>query len=168
VEVFENPRALPRAYRTARALPEPASLRAALRLLASERFDPRRHALVDAPPRALRPRPGEAVAPDAGEVEIALYEPERVVLRTRGERAALVVLGDAWYPGWEATLDGARVPLLRANLNFRGVAVPAGSHEVEMRYRPASLRRGLLLAALGAAAGGAALGVARRWQRAGA
>ena len=37
------------------------------------------------------------------------------------------------------------------------VAVPAGDHEVEMRYRPASLRRGLWLAALGLLACGAAL-----------
>ena len=54
------------------------------------------------------------------------------------------------------------MPLLRANLGFRGVAVPAGEHTIEMRYQPASLRQGFWLAGLAAFAGAAALAVARR------
>ena len=74
------------------------------------------------------------------------YAPERVRLRTEGERPGIVVLTDAFYPGWEAQVDGARAPILRANLGFRAVAVPAGPHEIEMRYRPASFRRSAALA----------------------
>jgi uncharacterized membrane protein YfhO len=85
-------------------------------------------------------------------VRVAVYQPERVVLHTRGDEAAAVVLTDVYFPGWEATLDGAAVALLRANLNFRAVAVPAGEHEIEMRYRPASLRWGAGLALLAAVA----------------
>lgn len=154
--VFENPRALPRAYRVARALPEPQDLTRALRQLASPAFDPRRLVLLDRPPRALLARPGSPRPPPSGEVRIALYQPERVVLQTRGDEAAAVVLTDVYFPGWEATLDGAAVALLRANLNFRAVAVPAGEHEIEMRYRPATLRWGAGLALIAALACAAA------------
>ena len=68
------------------------------------------------------------------------------MLRTRGDEPAAVVLTDAHYPGWEATLDGSPAPLLRANLLFRAVAVPPGEHEIVMRYRPATLRWGFAIA----------------------
>jgi hypothetical protein len=154
--VFENPQALPRAYRVASALPEPQDLTRALRQLASPAFDARRLVLLDRPPRALLARPGSPRPPPSGKVRVALYQPERVVLQTRGDQAAAVVLTDAYFPGWEATLDGAAVALLRANLNFRAVAVPAGEHEIEMRYRPASLRWGAGLALVAAIACAAA------------
>ena len=76
------------------------------------------------------------------------------------------MLGDAWFPGWEVRVDGAEADGLRANVAFRAVAVPPGEHEVEWRYRPRSLRRGLALAALALAYVAAALAAERRLNRA--
>lgn len=59
-----------------------------------------------------------------------------------------LVLTDRAYPGWEATLDGRPVPISRADWLVRGVAVPAGAHQVVMRYRPWSFRVGALLSLL--------------------
>lgn len=53
-----------------------------------------------------------------------------------------LVLADAWYPGWQVTIDGRPAPLLRANYLFRAVLLPAGQHRVQFEYRPASLRTG--------------------------
>jgi hypothetical protein len=161
IAVFDNPHALPRAYRAARALPEPPSLQAGLRKLVAKAFDPRRFVLLDQPPPDLLARPRVRPRLPTGEVEIVALEPERVVLRTRGGEPAIVVLTDAYFPGWAATVDGEPAPLLRANLNFRAVPVPAGEHEIEMRYRPASLRWGLALALV------AALGCVAAWWRSG-
>jgi uncharacterized membrane protein YfhO len=51
----------------------------------------------------------------------------------------VLVLADNWYPGWQATLDGKPIDIVRADAAIRGVALPAGSHRIEMRYRPARL-----------------------------
>jgi hypothetical protein len=154
--VFRNPHALPRAYRVAVVISEPPNLDAALRLMTSKRFDPRAMVLLDDPPASLltqrRPVP---FVPDG--VQIESYLPDRVRLKTRGESAAIVVLTDAHFPGWTASLDGRPVELYRANANFRAVAVPAGEHVVEMQYAPNSWTIGSWLAALGALAIGGAL-----------
>ncbi|ATB41469.1 hypothetical protein CYFUS_006935 [Cystobacter fuscus] len=59
-----------------------------------------------------------------------------------------LVLGDWFYPGWEATRDGAPVPLRRADALLRAVPVPAGAHTVRFDYRPGSFRWGALLSGL--------------------
>jgi hypothetical protein len=162
-QVFANPGALPRARRLASARPEPRGVETAVATLVAPGFEPRREALVDRVPPALAGAGG--AAPD-GEVEIALDLPERVVLRTHGERNALVVLADAWFPGWEVSVDGARAEPLRADVAFRAVAVPPGAHEIEWRYRPRPLRTGAALAALAVLAVAAALAAERRLSRA--
>lgn len=43
---------------------------------------------------------------------------------------------EAYYPGWQAAVDGVPVPLYRANLAFRAVWVPAGEHSVTLHYVP--------------------------------
>ena len=54
-------------------------------------------------------------------------------------QAGYVVLVDGYDPGWRATIDGRGVPVLRANVAFRAVAVPPGRHVIEYRYRPTSV-----------------------------
>jgi uncharacterized membrane protein YfhO len=56
--------------------------------------------------------------------------------------AALLVLSDTDYPGWQAFVDGAPTPILRANYTFRAVEVPGETHEVVFRYEPASFTWG--------------------------
>ena len=48
----------------------------------------------------------------------------------------VVVINQAWYPGWIAEVDGARSPIWRANGFVRAVPITAGSHHVELRFEP--------------------------------
>jgi uncharacterized membrane protein YfhO len=67
------------------------------------------------------------------------------------ETPGLLVLADRWDKGWEAWLDGNRVPILRTNHAIRGVVVPAGNGTLEFRYSPAIFAWGLRLAGVAAA-----------------
>jgi uncharacterized membrane protein YfhO len=126
-----------------------------------DEFDPERHVLLESPPRPLLRSAAAKLRDPHATVSIERYDEESVVLRTNGARRGVVVLTDAWFPGWLASVDGKQVPLLRANLAFRGVVVPAGEHVVEMHYRPASRRRGMWLASV------AAVGLGVAWFRSG-
>ena len=72
-------------------------------------------------------------------------EPERTELTVSTSEPGLVVLTRSYDGGWEARLDGASVPTLRADLAFLGVLVPAGDHRLELSYRPPGYRAGLAL-----------------------
>lgn len=89
--------------------------------------------------------------PDDHAAIVADDDPDRLVVVTRARTAGLLVVADAFHPGWRATVDGATAPLLAANVAFRAVPVPAGVHRVEMRHAPTSRRPSLAACALGAA-----------------
>lgn len=72
-------------------------------------------------------------------VKIVSYRRNSVTLEVEASEHGVLVLHDIYYPGWEASVDGERRPVLRANLLFRGVEVPAGKHRVEFEFRPLSL-----------------------------
>jgi hypothetical protein len=114
--------------------------------------------LVDAVPKPA-PEPAGAT----GRVAIVSEDHRSIRLATSAPAPALLVLSDTLAPGWSAWLDGEPTALLRANTAYRAVAVPAGEHAVEMRYRPPGLRAGAAAAALGLLLLAAAL--VREWRR---
>jgi len=71
-------------------------------------------------------------------VNLSTETPNRLVVQVDSANSGWLVLSDVWYPGWQARVDGQRVPLLRANYLFRAVAVQAGQHEVIFTYQPGS------------------------------
>ncbi|HEX8664047.1 MAG TPA: YfhO family protein [Beijerinckiaceae bacterium] len=77
--------------------------------------------------------------PANGSVKITAYGRNEVTLSVETDRNSVVVLHDIFYPGWEATVDGERRPILRTNLLFRGVEVGPGRHTVTFRFRPLSM-----------------------------
>jgi hypothetical protein len=75
--------------------------------------------------------------------------PEHVILHCQAVRAGYAVLLDEWTHGWSATVDGVAASIERADVVFRAVAVPPGSHRVEMRYQTPGLRTGAALSLAG-------------------
>lgn len=56
-----------------------------------------------------------------------------------------LVIAQTYYPGWQALLDGETIPIERANLAFRAVAVPEGEHLLEFVYAPAWITPGAII-----------------------
>jgi len=84
---------------------------------------------AEAPPRPSR---FAVLARSAERYEVAIDLPE----------PAWLFVADAWYPGWEAWVDGAAAPLYAANALGKAVPVPAGAHKVVVRFRSVSARLG--------------------------
>lgn len=142
--VFENPNALPRAfvaYRTHPA-PDPKTL---LARISEPTFDPLVASYVEGD---LPLEPGDETTKRGRPASIILDEERVVELEATLEQPGLVVLADAYYPGWRATVDGVEANVVATNHLFRGVVAPAGTHRIRFEYSPASLRIGMLCSVL--------------------
>ncbi len=85
-------------------------------------------------------------------VRLQSYGLQRVRYRAYARQRSLLVLTDAYFPGWRAFVSGKEQKILRVNLGLRGVVVPPGESKIEFIYRPVSFRVGLF-AALASLAG---------------
>jgi len=113
--------------------------------------------------RAIVERPVEGLARPSAPPQVQVQEREqtRVRVSVRGDADGLLVLADPWYPQWRVRVDGRPAELLRVDHAFRGVRVPAGSHEVVFSYEDRAMRLGVGLAL----ATGLALAGAWAWRR---
>jgi hypothetical protein len=136
--IYRNPTTLPRFFFAGQVQPV-ASLADAARALHAADFGPQT-AIVEGD---LPTGPWAS-----GEVQVVTYEPNRIRLRTRSPAGAFLVAAEAWYPGWEATIDGHPARLYPTDVAFRGLPVPAGEHTVEMRFVPRILYRSAALSCL--------------------
>jgi hypothetical protein len=136
--VYRNENALPRAFMVGRA--EIVEDDAAVAHILSRDFDfAERAALAEPLPEGIR------IEPDpVGEVEWIARANDQATLRVQTDRPALLIVTDNFFPAWQATVDGAPTPILRADHTFRAVPVPAGEHEVALTYRSGVLRASAL------------------------
>lgn len=81
----------------------------------------------------------------AAAAAITRFEPERVSIRTQTSAPGILVLDEAWYPGWVASIDGTPTDVFPVNGWMRGAVVPSGSHEVVFRFSQRHLRTGMAL-----------------------
>lgn len=101
-------------------------------------FDLWNVALFDEPTNV----PPPAGTPARGDAAFIEYLPNVIKLKAECDRRCVLVVSETWYPGWKAWVDGKETQIFRADYVLRGVMLDAGSHVVEMRYQPASVRIG--------------------------
>jgi hypothetical protein len=150
MRVYRVPDPRPRTYAVAGA--RVADGDDAIRTLLDPAFDPAQEVVLSG---------GLAARADpsfSGVSRLMARDAERITVEAELSRPGYVVLVDGWDPAWRATVDGQSAELLRANVAFRAVAVSAGRHHIEMRYRPATLPWGLVISGVALAAGGAVAG----------
>jgi hypothetical protein len=75
-------------------------------------------------------------------------EASECVFKTSAESRTMLVVAQAWYHDWQATLDGSPVPLYRANYAFQALEVPPGQHEVRIKYVDRAFQAGIFITSL--------------------
>ncbi len=130
VRVFENTLVWPRAFfaGSARSENDPAAV---LSAVTAPGFDARQTSLVEG---ALPP--DLATGAGTSSASVTSQSPNRLEIAASTDAPRLLVVSEMFFAGWRATIDGAEVPILRANYLFRGVVVPPGAHTVVFEYRP--------------------------------
>jgi uncharacterized membrane protein YfhO len=102
-------------------------------------------------------------APAAGgDVLVERYEANRLVVRAHPRQNSLLVLGEKYYKGWRATVNGNSVAIHPVNHILRGVYLPPGEARVEFAFDPVPFRIGSWLTLSSLVVYGAVLG--REWR----
>lgn len=82
------------------------------------------------------------IAP-ADSIWMTSYAPNELRYRSRTNSENAVIFSEIYYPeGWSLTIDGKPAGLFRANWILRGAFIPAGEHEIVMRFDPQVYRTG--------------------------
>jgi hypothetical protein len=76
---------------------------------------------------------------EGNHAQIVSWSPDRVEIEVDSLQPGILVLHEAYYPGWFVEVDGQPARLLRANVLFRGVEVSEGRHNVVFHFAPFSL-----------------------------
>ncbi|MCP4543689.1 MAG: YfhO family protein [Chloroflexi bacterium] len=137
VKIYENLDVLPRAFLVRQQNAIVAADELALRLMQAQAFDPSTKVVL-ASDANTRQDDGQSLG-NEDSVLMMHYAAERVEIEVKAQAPSYLILTDAWYPSWEATVDGEPVDIHRADLLFRAVAVDAGSHRVVFSFRPKSV-----------------------------
>jgi hypothetical protein len=78
-----------------------------------------------------------------GKIELTKYHPNQLNYNYEASSDQLAVFSEIFYEkGWNAYLDGRKVPHIRVNYVLRGMVLPAGKHELEYRFEPKSYYTG--------------------------
>ncbi|HEY6041464.1 MAG TPA: YfhO family protein, partial [Anaerolineae bacterium] len=143
IRVYENKTALPRAFIVS-ASSRAATPEEALALIHAPAFDPTKSVVLEGGP-AHEFTPGDSTG---NSVTITKYSLNEITMQVESVREGYVVLGDVYYPGWRAFIDGTGSEILRADYLFRAIPIPAGSHAVRFIYQPLTLYLGAAVSAL--------------------
>jgi hypothetical protein len=131
--IYRNQQAQPLAFVVGDVQVTP-SADATLAALATPDFNPSRQALIEQQPAPLFD-PQAAGAARVIRRTLNTLEIEADVRATAGQ-SALLIIRQNHYPGWTATVDGIKTPIVSANYNLQSIVLAPGRHSVQLSFMP--------------------------------
>ena len=79
-------------------------------------------------------------------VKLVHHQPNNLKYKSFNSNDGFVVFSEIFYPyGWEAYIDGELTNIHRVNYLLRGVNVPKGKHDIELKFNPKVVYRGQII-----------------------
>ena len=76
-------------------------------------------------------------------IRLTNYHPDHMTYEYSSGRDALAVFSEIWYDkGWNAYVDGEKIPYFRADYLLRAAQLPGGNHKLEFKFEPTSYYTG--------------------------
>jgi len=125
-----------------------------LNRLADTTFDYRRIAILEEKPalnlaQLSSPSPNLATdnSPQEG-ITVLKRTNERIELTVETDKPAILMFSEIYYPEWQATVDGKRAKLMRADYCLRALPLSAGKHKVVTWYDRTVINLGIFISKL--------------------
>ena len=111
-------------------------------IIQSDDFEPHKDALTLSS--------DETIHSAGGDIKIVSDRPGYIELEVNNEDESLLVVSEAWYPGWTAETDNVKAPSKMINGYIQGVHLQnSGPQNVTLEYDPLLLRQGLIASIIG-------------------
>ena len=111
-------------------------------MMAISSFDPKKVMVVDEKFKPLID--ASKIGYDGnGFIRLTNYHPDHLTYEYSSGRDALAVFSEMWYEkGWNAYVDGEKIPYFRADYILRAAQLPGGNHKLEFKFEPTSYYTG--------------------------
>ncbi len=91
--------------------------------------------------------PAKITADSTARISLASYEPNDLVYNFSSKTDQVAVFSEVYYDkGWNAYINGQKVPYVRADYLLRAMPLKAGTYNIEFKFEPLSYSLGNLLA----------------------
>ena len=91
----------------------------------------------------------EALVKKENALEIKTFTDEQIKGSIQASKDGMLVTNIPYTPGWQAYVDGQKVPTEKVNIGFVGLPISAGEHAVEFVYQTPYLKLGVVMSVLG-------------------
>ncbi|HRI19298.1 MAG TPA: YfhO family protein [Panacibacter sp.] len=119
---------------------------------AMDNFNPRDTAIVEAFFKANIPF--TPVADSAAGISLIKNDNDIVTYKSNAATNQFAVFSEIYYEsGWKAYIDDKEAPIVKTNYVLRGLAIPAGSHNIRFEFKPASYYNSTRYAVIGSVLG---------------
>lgn len=86
----------------------------------------------------------------AAKIQLVKNDNDIVTYTSDAATNQFAVFSEVYYKaGWKALVDGKEMPIVKVNYVLRGLALPAGKHNIEFRFEPPRLLMGKKLGLVG-------------------
>ena len=97
-------------------------------------FNPEKEAFVD---MRFTVNNRDLQVDSAASITLNSYTPMDLVYTSNNAHDGVAIFSEIYYDkGWNAYIDGEKVPHFRANYVLRGLEIPAGQHQIEFKFEP--------------------------------
>lgn len=133
--VIENRDVLPKAWIVPSVVPAQGQ-QDSLAMILSPQFNPRTMAVVEEQPPIPIATAGRQPVLPTGTVSVTHYAGEKIELSAKCIQNSVLVIGEKFYQGWYAKVDGKPAAIYPVDHILRGVYLAPGDHRVEFIFDP--------------------------------
>ncbi|WP_374165842.1 YfhO family protein [Arcticibacter sp. MXS-1] len=106
-------------------------------------FDPKKEAIVDESFKPLIDLTKAGTPDPNATIKLVDYHPDHLTYEYSCGKDMIAVFAEIWYSkGWNAYVDGEKIPHFRANYILRAAQLPGGNHKLEFKFEPVSYYAG--------------------------
>jgi hypothetical protein len=83
-------------------------------------------------------------------IQLVKNDNDLITYQSNSSANEFAVFSEIYYNrGWKAYVDGKETPIVKTNYLLRGLAIPAGKHEIKFEFKPKAYYTGEKLTAIG-------------------